>query len=141
MTQYHAHFGFSATPDVPTELKQDYDQLTNPLVDGAYAKTVGYGNATPRQRLALQRILDLGRRDLLEAIAASPSPEGRMYAVEALCPEDADWADAGGACTRTMSKIAELQAAVRVCWGDICFQEPISSVPDGRDLIVRVSRR
>jgi hypothetical protein len=69
---------------IPNNIFNDYRLLIDPFIEDTYGYVVGYAASTPNSRKAIENIKKENNKEILMLIMASPSPVGRMYAIEAL---------------------------------------------------------
>lgn len=136
---FRAHFAAPPRPAVPPELADDFRQLTAPLHRASYGRRVGVAGEVPAPRIAAEHLAAIGRTDLLEAIATSPSPEGRLYAIELLLRAEPASSAASGPRAQLLSRIAALGTRAEACFGCSCFSPRLSTVAQILDLIGRMS--
>jgi hypothetical protein len=136
---FRAHFAAPPPPALPPELANDFRQLTVPLRREPYGMRVGEAGAIPAPRIAAEHLAALGRTDLLEAIATSPSAEGRLYAIELLLRAGPAASVASGPRAQLLSRIAALGAEAEACFGCSCFSPRLSTAAQILDLIRHMS--
>jgi hypothetical protein len=84
ITCFNEYFGINENINIPGNIYSDYSQLTDPFDDDIYGFIVGYAASVPTRRSAIERIKKENNNDILRLIMASPSPTGRIYAIEAI---------------------------------------------------------
>jgi len=115
------HFGVERRAAVPSELWGAVEVLALPFSTGPLARRYGYDDELSSGAIASARLA--GKRELLERILVSPSPEGRLFALAALRPHIAR--TGAGRYAALVKRIAALKARVEVCYGCECvFETP-----------------
>lgn len=133
--QFSEHFRAPMAGVVTEELGAEFALLTDPLSSGAYGDRCGIIGVSPQGREAMQRLRDEGRKDLLLAIASSPSPEGRMYAFEALGSPRFGKDLPPGLLDDLVERAASLRAEVKVCSGCMFSHERPSTGGEVRTIL------
>jgi len=81
---FNEYFGINEKIDIPKNIYGDYSALIDPFDKDIYGHAVGLGGSVPGNRSAIERIKIEKNKDVLKLIMASPSPTGRIYAIEAI---------------------------------------------------------
>jgi hypothetical protein len=128
VNDYAQYFQINSKIYIPEELKTEYETLFNA---GMYTYRVGtMGNKVPKEREALEKILEMNNKDILFSIISSPKPEARLYAIEGLFRDrindiinENEYAD-------ILNKIIALKTNVTLTWGDVIHHTWIQSTDD-----------
>jgi hypothetical protein len=118
--------------NIPEEIKNEYEILYNASI---YGYKVGFGHVTLKERIALEKILEINDISILLSIIPSTSPEARMYAIEGLFKNRADDILNDNDYTDILNKIIELNCDVTIGRDVIYYGKKINSKEDIYNLI------
>jgi hypothetical protein len=90
INDFNNYFKINTNINIPDEIVSEYRLLTEPFYENVYGYRIGFGGIIPRERKALEKILELNDNNILMAIISSPNPEGRLYAIEGLIENNTD---------------------------------------------------
>lgn len=120
--------------NVPSELKEEYELLTDPFENSIIANGgCGYGGSMPEGKIAINAIVEAKRIDLLENILKGYNPGGRIYAALALLKMEKRGVKIGTDVKTTISKLKSLDVSIATCAGCIVSYrtaKQILSTPD-----------
>jgi hypothetical protein len=133
---YYNYFQINKDIIIPKEIKNDYEIL---MKGGIYGYRIGFGGIIPKEREALNRIMELNDKNILLATIASPYSEGRIYAIEGLFKNRIDDIMNENEYTDILNKIIALNCNVTVGKGCVISEEKINSLEDIKNLIYDIT--
>lgn len=105
-------------------LEEPFALLMSPLEESDVGNGCYVGGDKPEGRIAMEKLTEAGRYDLLRAILRGPSPEGRAYAALALNKDKKASADD----IAVQDKLRNLKVPIHVCHGCMVSTETFDEV-------------
>jgi len=128
MSCFNSYFGIDSDVNIPAALLDDYLLLTDPFNEDVYGYIVGYSAAVPSYRSAIERIKKENNNEILTLIMASPNPEGRIYAIEAISSGNLDKIRNNKIYSNILSQLVELRISIQAAAGCIVYSMKIDSL-------------
>lgn len=115
-----AELGEIKSVNVPTDLKDSYDELISPLNNSRVGfGGCGYGGVVPQGKLAIDALVKAKRIDLIENILKGYNPGGRVYAALALLGMKKEGLRLRSDTQSTINKLKSLDIKIETCSGCI----------------------
>jgi len=114
INNFNEYFQINKNIYIPDEIKNEYRLMTEPFNENVFGYRIGFDGIIPRERIALNKILELNDKNILLGIIASPNPEGRLYAIEGLSKNNINNIINDEEYLNILNKIIELNCRIRV---------------------------
>jgi len=130
INNFSEYFQINKNIYIPDEIKNEYRLLTEPLNGNVFGYRIGFDGIIPRERIALNKILESNDNNILMGIIASPNPEGRLYAIEGLSKNNINNIINDKEYLNILNKTIELNCPVRVGRYCVISFKKLNSIDD-----------
>jgi len=134
INNFNEYFQINKNINIPDEIKNEYRLMTEPFNTNVFGYRIGFNGIIPRERIALNKILELNDKNILMGIIASPNPEGRLYAIEGLSKNNINNIINDKEYLNILNKIIELNCRIRVGRYCVISYIEINSIDDIQNL-------
>lgn len=135
-----AELGEPSTVKVPKSLAIAYAALMSPSSRLVFGSACGVAGSKPAGRVGAEALLKAKRVDLLNNILRGPSPEGRVYAVQALEALRAKGVALGEADQVAIAKVKALPILINACAGCMPENKPAAELLADRSVAGPIGR-